>query len=170
MDVNVPKEVATLQRMTPSELREKYAEVYGEPTVSRNRTWLMRRIAWRIQVNAEGDLSERAKARAAELTNPARAERCARVFEKCFTWGGTGLKCVRECGEIPPSISLRPPRNSPARTGRSQAGDRGRLQHKRHGPGSDPGSFANRQFRRATHSTSNTSRVPGVRSGDHEQL
>jgi hypothetical protein len=71
MDVNVPKEVATLQRMTPSELREKYAAVYGEPTVSRNRTWLMRRIAWRIQVNAEGDLSERAKARAAELARDA---------------------------------------------------------------------------------------------------
>jgi hypothetical protein len=32
---------------------------------------LMRKIAWRIQANAEGDLSERARRRAAELADDA---------------------------------------------------------------------------------------------------
>ena len=71
MTVNVAKEVAALQRMTPKELRERYAEVFGEATRTGNRTWLVRRIAWRLQALAEGDLSERARARAAELARDA---------------------------------------------------------------------------------------------------
>jgi hypothetical protein len=67
MQINVAKELAALQRMSVSQLREKYAEVFGEATTTGNRTWLIRRVAWRIQANAEGDLSERAKQRAAEL-------------------------------------------------------------------------------------------------------
>jgi len=35
--------------------------------VPSNRVWLIRRIAWRLQALAEGDLSERARRRAAEL-------------------------------------------------------------------------------------------------------
>src|SRR5215212_5928140 len=71
MEVNVPKELAALQRMGVAALREKYAEVFGEATATGNRTWLIRRIAWRIQANAEGDLSERARQRAAELARDA---------------------------------------------------------------------------------------------------
>lgn len=67
MRTDVGKEVAALRRMTANELREKYAEVFGETTNGRNKTWLVRRIAWRLQANAEGDLSERARARAEEL-------------------------------------------------------------------------------------------------------
>ena len=68
---DVAKELAALQRMGVAQLREKYAEVFGEATTTGNRTWLLRRVAWRIQTNAEGDLSERAKARAAELARDA---------------------------------------------------------------------------------------------------
>jgi hypothetical protein len=71
MAIDVAKELAALQRMGVAALREKYAEVFSEPTDSKNRTWLLRRLAWRIQANAEGDLSERAKARAAELARDA---------------------------------------------------------------------------------------------------
>jgi hypothetical protein len=71
MDTNVGKEIAALQRMTPKQLREKYAAVFGEATAARNRTWLVRRIAWRLQALAEGDLSERARQRAAELARDA---------------------------------------------------------------------------------------------------
>ncbi|MBU6172355.1 MAG: DUF2924 domain-containing protein [Planctomycetes bacterium] len=39
----------------------------SEKCRSRNKRYLIRRIAWRLQANAEGDLSERARARAAEL-------------------------------------------------------------------------------------------------------
>jgi hypothetical protein len=71
MEINVPKELAALQRMSVSQLRERYAEVFGEATTTGNRTWLIRRIAWRIQANAEGDLSERARQRATELARDA---------------------------------------------------------------------------------------------------
>ncbi len=71
MQINVTRELAALARLTIAELRARYAEVFGEPTTTGNRTWLVRRIAWRIQVLAEGDLSERARARAAELARDA---------------------------------------------------------------------------------------------------
>jgi hypothetical protein len=71
MEINVPKELAALQRMSVSQLRERYAEVFGEATTTGNRTWLIRRIAWRIQADAEGDLSERARQRATELARDA---------------------------------------------------------------------------------------------------
>ena len=38
---------------------------------ARHKEWLVRRIAWRLQALAEGDLSERARQRAAELANDA---------------------------------------------------------------------------------------------------
>src|SRR5882672_6675940 len=70
-ELNVPKEVAALQRLGPKELRARYAEVFGEATAANNKTWLIRRIASRLQARAEGDLSERARRRAEELAEDA---------------------------------------------------------------------------------------------------
>jgi hypothetical protein len=69
--MNVAKEVATLESMKVAELRVRYAQVFGEETRVGHKTWLVRRIAWRLQALAEGDLSERARRRAAELANDA---------------------------------------------------------------------------------------------------
>lgn len=71
MNINVGKDVATLKRMTVDDRRQEYVEVFQETTNARHKEWLVRRIAWRIQVQAEGDLSERARRRAAELANDA---------------------------------------------------------------------------------------------------
>lgn len=71
MTLNIDKEVATMERMTVNQLREKYNEVFGEPTNGRHKQWLIKRIAWRMQANAEGGLSERARRRAMELANDA---------------------------------------------------------------------------------------------------
>jgi Protein of unknown function (DUF2924) len=71
MKLNVTKEMALLQRMTMPELRAKFAELFGEATQAGNRPWLVKRIIWRLQAQAEGDLSERARRRAAELANDA---------------------------------------------------------------------------------------------------
>jgi hypothetical protein len=71
MATPVHHEIAALQRLTVPQLRARYAEVYGEGTAAANRAWLVRRIAYRLQVLAEGDLSERARRRAAELANDA---------------------------------------------------------------------------------------------------
>ena len=71
MPVNVRLEVHALERLTIADLRGRFAELFGEPTRATNRIWLIRRLAWRLQALAEGDLSERARRRAAELANDA---------------------------------------------------------------------------------------------------
>jgi len=60
---------AALERMTTDELRRKYAEVFGEETNGRNTAWLVKRIAWWLQVQAEGGLSQRGRQRAEELAD-----------------------------------------------------------------------------------------------------
>jgi len=71
MSLNVGQEVATLARMTVKQLKQKYAEVFGEDTNGNNKAWLVKRIAWRLQARAEGGLSERALRRATELADDA---------------------------------------------------------------------------------------------------
>jgi len=66
--LNMAREVAALKRMTVKELRGRYVEVFGEATRSGNKDWLWKRIAWRMQANAEGGLSERARRRARDMT------------------------------------------------------------------------------------------------------
>ena len=61
MHRNVATEVAALRRMTTGQLRHRYAEAFGETTNANNKAWLVKRIAWRLQALAEGDLSERAR-------------------------------------------------------------------------------------------------------------
>jgi hypothetical protein len=68
---SIDDQLAALERMTVSQLHARYAEVFGEPSRSGNRQWLLRRVAWRIQALAEGGLSERARQRAAELARDA---------------------------------------------------------------------------------------------------
>lgn len=69
--MNVEKELAALQKQTVDDLRAKFADVFGEPTRSRHKEYLVKRIIWRMQANAYGGLSERALARARELANDA---------------------------------------------------------------------------------------------------
>ena len=71
MQLNIAKEVAALRRLSTRDLRARFAEAFGEMTNANNRIWLVKRIAWRLQVQAEGDLSERARRRADELANDA---------------------------------------------------------------------------------------------------
>jgi hypothetical protein len=63
----IPKQIAALERMTVGQLQRRYAEVFGEAARSGNKRWLFRRIAWRIQALAEGDLATRAIERSREL-------------------------------------------------------------------------------------------------------
>jgi hypothetical protein len=71
MNPTIGHQLAQLQRLTTPQLRKRFAEVFGEHTPANNRTWLLKRIAWRLQALAEGGLSERARQRAAELANDA---------------------------------------------------------------------------------------------------
>src|SRR6185436_19270606 len=70
--LHIDEEVARLDAATVAELEARYDEVFGEPSpVTKNKAWLVKRIAWRLQALAEGDLSERARRRAAELAQDA---------------------------------------------------------------------------------------------------
>lgn len=72
MQLNIEKEVAALRRMTAGQLREHYAKLFGEESRSSHKTYLIRKIAWRLQAKAEGDLSIRARRRAEQLANDAK--------------------------------------------------------------------------------------------------
>jgi hypothetical protein len=71
MNPHLAHELATLEQLTAGRLRARYAELFGEETRVGNKLWLIRRIAWRLQALAEGDLSQRARQRAAELARDA---------------------------------------------------------------------------------------------------
>jgi hypothetical protein len=71
VEINIVNEVAALRRLSIAQLRQRFAELFGEATNASNRTWLTKRILWRMQALAEGDLSERARQRAAELARDA---------------------------------------------------------------------------------------------------
>jgi hypothetical protein len=77
MGLDVGKELAALRRKSVGELRVRYADVFGETTNTKHTDWLIKRIIWRMQALAEGDLSERARQRAAELANDADLRRSA---------------------------------------------------------------------------------------------
>jgi len=67
--MNIKEELARLERMTTGELAQRCVELCDEPIRTGNRAYLTRKIAWRLQVLAEGDLSQRARRRAVELAD-----------------------------------------------------------------------------------------------------
>ncbi len=70
-ETQIRKEIEALRHLTTARLKEKYREVFGEESRSSHKQFLFRRVAWRIQANAWGGLSERAKRRALEIANDA---------------------------------------------------------------------------------------------------
>jgi hypothetical protein len=71
MKADIEVEIDKLRKLPAVALRAKYRELFGEESRSGNPQLLFRRVAWRIQALAEGDLSERARKRALELANDA---------------------------------------------------------------------------------------------------
>jgi hypothetical protein len=67
MDPVLQQEIERLRKMKLKELKLRYRELFGEQSPSSNHRHLFRRIAWRMQAQSEGDLSERARERAAQL-------------------------------------------------------------------------------------------------------
>ena len=62
-------QIENLRKLKVTELKTRYHDLFGEASRSFNRAHVFRRIAWRLQAQAEGDLGERARQRAAELAN-----------------------------------------------------------------------------------------------------
>jgi len=82
MTMNIGKQIAVLKRMTVTELRRKHVEAFGEPTGSGHKDYLVKRIAWRLQAQEAGDLSERARQRVLfRVTLAVDLDRCVLVQE-----------------------------------------------------------------------------------------
>jgi hypothetical protein len=64
---SVAAEVAQLPTLPVEELIARYADVFGHEPAIQRKTWLWRRIAWRIQADARGGLSAKAKKRLSDL-------------------------------------------------------------------------------------------------------
>src|SRR5947208_4548034 len=71
MHETLATEIESLRKLKTKALRARFEELFGEESRSSNHAHLFRRIAWRLQANAEGDLSERARQRALELAEDA---------------------------------------------------------------------------------------------------
>jgi hypothetical protein len=63
----VPQQLAELDGLTVGQLMQRHRELYGEPTRSRNKVQLRKKLAWKIQSDAEGGLTERSLAKILEL-------------------------------------------------------------------------------------------------------
>ena len=75
------REIDGLRHQSVGQLRGKYLEVFGQQSRSNHKQFLVRRIAWRLQANGEGDLSQRARQRALALTEPVTHARiCSHFF------------------------------------------------------------------------------------------
>jgi hypothetical protein len=63
----IAQQVAALERLKTPALVERYAALFGKPPHIKNRTWLWRNVAWKLQEQHYGGLSDPARARLAEL-------------------------------------------------------------------------------------------------------
>jgi hypothetical protein len=63
--------IEQLRSLNVIALRKKYQHLFGDRSRSSNKQYLFRRIAWRLQANAEGGLSERACHRAVQIADEA---------------------------------------------------------------------------------------------------
>src|SRR5687768_10716424 len=99
MVLKIDKELAQMQRMSVNQLQEKFAEVCGEPARSRNKQWMIKRLAWKLQAREYGGLSERAIRRAAEI-----ADTCDLSDLRL-----TAPKSAKSHAEPDPSLATSPP-------------------------------------------------------------
>ena len=108
MNKKVAAEVARLEKMSVNQLAKRFEEVFGEECRSRHKRYLIRRIAWRLQANAEGGLSERAHQRAEELADDAEIRVTPPREKKSKTEDASSATIKMEAGRDP---RLPPPGN-----------------------------------------------------------
>jgi len=92
MDKAIMTEVENLRRAGVTSLRKRYRELFQEEARSRHREHLFRKIVWRLQALAEGQLSERARARAREIANNADLRMLAP--HSFFSVGGESVEII----------------------------------------------------------------------------
>ena len=77
MHAELNHDIDQLRHMTTAHLQLRYRELFGQASHSNHKDYLFRRVAWRMQALAEGDLSERARQFAREIATDADLRLCA---------------------------------------------------------------------------------------------
>ncbi|ACY13230.1 putative bacteriophage related protein [Haliangium ochraceum DSM 14365] len=67
METSTAVEIAALRKLSVGELQERYRALFGRESRSRNRGWLLKRLAYRMQELRHGGLSREAREHAREL-------------------------------------------------------------------------------------------------------
>jgi hypothetical protein len=97
MNQEVHREIEVLRKQKTKTLKARYRELFGEESRSSNHAHLFRRIAWRLQALAEGDLSQRARDRAADLASDVELRlRPPRKFWRQLADAGTEAQSRRQ--------------------------------------------------------------------------
>jgi hypothetical protein len=102
LDPVLLRAIQRLRRLPVAALRHQYQKLVGESCRSSNRQFLFRRLAWQLQAQAEGDLSERARRRAAEIVTD--ADLRSRAGKGYWSWPA-------ETKTTAPKSRSRPPRD-----------------------------------------------------------
>ena len=104
LDETLAIEIETLRTMKTKALKARYRDLFGEDSRSSNHDHLFRRIAWRLQALAEGDLTERARQRATQLAQDADLRlRAPRRFWRKDGWIGLDpVRCPARDRRLPP--------------------------------------------------------------------
>ncbi len=74
-DDSLLREMVAIRKLSIEELRARYLALFGEETKSRNKDYLFKRIAYRLQEKKHGGLTEEARARAETLAAQAPVRR-----------------------------------------------------------------------------------------------
>jgi hypothetical protein len=110
MPDKLAQELALLPRLGVADLRRRYAQLFGETIRTGNKAWLVKRLAWRLQALAEGDLSERARRRAAKLAHDADLRlsppRLAPIIPDPATGRGSARLPSKRSDRLPPAGTL----------------------------------------------------------------
>lgn len=65
--MQVSRKVRALEFLTLAQLKKKHLELFGEESLTKNKTYLRRKLAFRLQEQVEGGLSSADQARLGQL-------------------------------------------------------------------------------------------------------
>jgi hypothetical protein len=65
--MTISQQISELRNLAPAQLAERYESLFGKTPRNKNRAWLFRQVAWKLQERELGGLNERARSRLDEL-------------------------------------------------------------------------------------------------------
>ena len=71
MSDSIVKQIAGLHRLSAAELKDRWRELFGTEPPGYNRTFLIKRLAYRLQELTHGGLSEAARAKMRDILQDA---------------------------------------------------------------------------------------------------